>query len=389
MYTLFFKPDRLRQRLDTFRPSLAFFHRYTSFLIALLFLTTGLPSTAFAEPGISLPPFKDFSLPDTMSLCGEPVPLEDRRVREMLDREFTISVWDRAQVFLWLKRAGRYFPFIENKLAEAGMCDDLKYLAVAESALLTHARSSRGAAGPWQFMTRTARQIGLRKNRVIDERRNFELSTEAALKYLRILKEKFGTWTLAMAAYNCGEARLRRILREQKEQGGRDYYRLDLPTETERYIFRIASTKIIMENPERYGYRLKPGSAYKPFEGDLVSINVRVRLHLTDLSGALGTDLKTFQELNPQFIGFYLPRGTHRIKVPLGSGHKVAGILQQLTPVISRSRGKVTDGKYRVQPGDTLGYIAQRTGVSISTLRVLNGIQGSLIRAGEKLKLTP
>ena len=109
------------------------------------------------------------------------IPLENPQVWEMLDREFNITVWDRAQVFMYLKRAGRYFPYIEKKLSEAGMPMDLKYLAVAESALLTHSQSRKGAKGMWQFMKLAARSSGLRKDRIVDERLNFEHSTERPL----------------------------------------------------------------------------------------------------------------------------------------------------------------------------------------------------------------
>ena len=135
--------------------------------------------------------FNDHPLPDSLNLCGEPVPLENRQVWERLDREFTISVWDRAQVFMWLKRASRYFPYIEKELAEAGMPQDLKYLALAESSLIGYVRSHAGAKGFWQFMTRTARRNGLRKDSMIDERLSFEHSTRAALKYLLHLKELY------------------------------------------------------------------------------------------------------------------------------------------------------------------------------------------------------
>ena len=136
--------------------------------------------TASANEIQSLEPsFNDYPLPGALALCGEPIPLEIDAVWEMLDREFTMMVWDRAQVFLWLKRAGKYFPFIERKLAEANMPDDLKYLAVAESSLLTYVRSSAGAAGSWQFMAETGRRHGLRKDRSVDERLSFEHATEA------------------------------------------------------------------------------------------------------------------------------------------------------------------------------------------------------------------
>jgi len=344
------------------------------------------PSTALSAPEYLYPVLNEFPLPKSVSLCGEPMPLENPRVREMLDREFTIAVWDRAQVFMWLKRAGRYFPYIEKKLAEEGMPDDLKYLAVAESALLTHIRSRKGALGTWQFMARTARRNGLRKDRKMDERRNFERSTEAALKYLRSLKDMFGTWTLALAGYNCGEARLGKEIKQQKV---RDYYRLNLPMETERFIFRIATAKIIMGNPRRYGYRLLPERVYKPIACDRVPVRINTPRHITGVAKAIGTDFKVIKELNPQIHGYYLPPGRYTLKVPAGKGPGLAAVLKQ-TPSPPRQSVKVESGQYYVvRPGDSLSRISVRTGVSVTTLKRLNGIRGSLIRVGQKLRLSP
>ena len=194
---------------------LSYFHLMVSIMIisVLVFL---LPSLSFPGQKNANPMLDDFPIPKSISLCGEPMPLENRHVWEMMDREFTISVWDRAQVFMWIKRAGRFLQYIEKKLAEERMPDDLKYLAIAESSLITHIRSRKGAVGTWQFMPHTARRNGLRKDRVMDERLDFERSTEAALRYLKRLKEMFGAWTLAMAAYNCGETRLGKEIKKQK-----------------------------------------------------------------------------------------------------------------------------------------------------------------------------
>ncbi len=315
-------------------------------------------------------------------LCGEPVPLEDRRVWERLDREFTISVWDRAQVFMWLKRAGRYFPHIEEELAKTGMPQDLKYLALAESALIGYVRSHAGAKGYWQFMTRTARRNGLRKDRMVDERLSFEHSTRAALKYLRHLKDLFGRWSLAMAAYNCGKTRLKREIKEQRVE---DYYRLKLPVETERYVYRIAAIKIIMENPERYGFRIPVDRIYHPLVFETVKIRTKYRLHITDIALALGTDFKTLKELNPQILGYHLPTGTMLIKVPPGMGAKLPAVLKELTP----TGHHVSGAYYVVKPGDNLHRIAKKTGVSVSRLRNYNNIRGSLIKVGQKLRLHP
>ncbi len=358
-----------------------------AFLLTLnLVVMTLRSSLSTAEEPTSPRVLPDFSLPGSISLCDEPMPLENRRVLEMLDREFTIAVWDRAQVFLWLKRAGRYFPYIEEKLAEADMPDDLKYMAVAESALITDIKSRKRATGLWQFMSRSGRRYGLRKNRIIDERLDFEQSTEAAVKYLRRLHDEFDNWTLALAAYNCGDASLKREIRRQKVK---DFYRLDLPVETERYVFRIAAIKIIMENPRQYGFRLPPEQVYPPNWYDSVPVKTSSRLNLTDLALALDTDFKVLKELNPQFQRNYVPKGKHQIKVPPGFGPKVVVALQELGKGGSREQEKVSASYYLVREGDTLGRIARRTGVSIASLRRYNDIRGSTIWAGQKLRLIP
>ena len=356
-------------------------------LLALNLVVVGLTSsTDSVEQTSTAGVLSVFPLPGSISLCHELIPLENRRVLEMLDREFTIAVWDRAQVFLWLKRAGRYFPYIEEKLVEAGMPDDLKYMAVAESALITDVRSSKRAVGLWQFMARTGRHYGLRKNRMIDERLDFEKSTEAAIKYLKRLHDKFGNWTLALAAYNCGDAFL---MRETRKQKVKDFYRLNLPLETERYIFRIAAIKIIMENPEQYGFDLPTEQLYPPRWYHAVQVKISQRLKLTDLALALGTDFKILKELNPQFRRDYVPKGNYNIKVPPGCGSKLVLALQQLGKGECREEEDGSKSHYVVRKGDTLGHISKKTGVSLATLRELNRINGSTIWEGQKLLLTP
>ena len=363
------------------------FARLIAYVLAFGFLLGIRPPLALAAQEGPWPVLDDFPLPESVSLCCEPMPLENRRVWEMLDREFTIMVWDRAQVFLWLKRAGRYFPHIEKKLAEGDMPEDLKYLAVAESSLLTYVGSIKGAKGTWQLMPQTARRNGLRKDRVLDERLNFEESTEAALKYLRELKDEFGTWTLAMAAYNCGEVRLRQEMAEQRIG---DYYRLNLPRETERFIFRIMAIKIIMENPERYGYSLSRQRVYKPVQCDLVPVEIEAPLHMTDVAAGLDTDFKVLKELNPQISGYYLPTGRYALRVPSGEGSRIASVLKHLTLAASHHGDKNSEPSYVVvQQGDTLSAIAERTGVSVAMLRRANGIEGSRIMVGQKLGLKP
>ena len=140
-----------------------------------------------------------------IELCGEEVPLDERPVAERMEKEMLVSLGNRPQVILWLKRSSRYLPVIEGMLKEADLPDDIKYAAIAESALRPHAGSHKGAIGFWQFRKATGRKFGLRIDRRVDERRNIYPSTEAAIRYLRELKKSFGTWTLAIAAFNMGE----------------------------------------------------------------------------------------------------------------------------------------------------------------------------------------
>ena len=197
-----------------------------------------------------------FDLPEKAELCGEPAPLQSADVRERYDREFTIVTQSHAQVYLWLKRSERYFPWIEKELAARGLPDDLKYLAVVESDLMGSAVSHAGAAGPWQFMANTAAAYGITQSTAVDERYDFEKAALCAFKYLKDLHDLFRDWTLAVAAYNCGEHRIQDEIEKQRTNR---YYSLKLPQETERYVFRILAVKEVLENPEKYGYSLPRG----------------------------------------------------------------------------------------------------------------------------------
>lgn len=348
-------------------------------LAALTLLCLAAAAGAEPVPARFLP-----APPAKMTLCGEPVPLNVPFVAEELDREFTISVHDVAQVVMWLKRGQRYFPYIAAKLRAAGMPDDLKYLAVAESSLLHRIASPAGAVGLWQFIPETARRYGLRVNRWFDDRRNVELATPAALKYLKDLRDEFGSWTLAMAAYNCGE---RRVRAEVAEQGVKDYYFLSLPRETQRYVFRIMAAKIILSYPARYGYLLPPDRRYAPYHSDLVQLKLAHPLHLRQLALATGSTVRELVELNPELRTFWLPAGVNRLNVPKGQAKGLEKRLAALRPVKSKSGPpSAGGGAYRVRPGDTLGHIAKSHGVKVNQLRRANHLRkGCVIRPGQRL----
>ncbi len=265
--------------------------------------------------------FPYFTFPESLSLCGEPVPLQEAAVREALDREFTIVVWSRAQTTMWLKRAHRYFPEIERKLKARGLPLDLKYVALIESDLRHQARSSAGALGPWQFMGPTAQRFQLRITPAVDDRLDFGMATDAALTYLAGLRQQLGSWSLALAAYNCGEGRVQKELAAQRVN---TYYHLDLPEETERYVFRALAAKIVLESPKTYGYDIPPEGLYASVEYDVAEAILTQEIMVRSLAAACGTYYKAFRELNPWIKGASLPPGGYRFKLPKGSAARFA-----------------------------------------------------------------
>ncbi len=255
-----------------------------------------------------------FDLNKPFDFAGEPLPMENFDVKERLEREILRNSYYHSNTLLLLKRAKRYFPTIERILAENGLPDDLKYLAVTESDL-SMAVSPAGAKGIWQFMKGTGRDYGLEINGGIDERYHFEKSTEAACKYLKKLHRKFGNWSLSAAAYNMGSNGLSS---DMKAQRAKSYYDLNLSQETMRYFFRIVAIKEIMENPENFGFYLEDHEKYPELE----FVNVRVEKtipNLGDFAIENGISYRTLKLYNPWLVGGTLPNKsgrTYLIKIP-------------------------------------------------------------------------
>ncbi|HET7361179.1 MAG TPA: lytic transglycosylase domain-containing protein, partial [Salinimicrobium sp.] len=211
-------------------------------------------------------------MPENLNFAGEPVPIESPDIYERMDRELLVNTYWQSNSLLLMKRANKYFPIIEPILAEMGVPDDLKYIAVIESGL-TQAVSPAGARGFWQFMKSTGREYGLEINDNIDERYHIEKATRAAVEYLKNSKERFGSWTLAAAAYNAGNYG---VARQQERQEVNDYYDLLLGNETERYVFRILALKEIMEHPKKYGFHFREKDLYQPIPTYTVKVDTSV-----------------------------------------------------------------------------------------------------------------
>jgi hypothetical protein len=199
------------------------------------------------------------AMPEKLNFAGEKVPLTDPDIQERFDNELLSNVYFQSNAIKLIKKAQKYFPIIESILKEEGIPDDFKYLVVAESAL-SNAVSPAGAKGFWQMMPATARELGMEVNDNVDERYDLEMSTRAACNYLKDSKKNFGTWTLAAAAYNAGNAG---VNRQQDRQETEVYYDLLLNNETARYVFRILALKEILEKPVAYGFNVSPEHYYK------------------------------------------------------------------------------------------------------------------------------
>lgn len=208
-------------------------------------------------------------IPDAIDFAGEAVPISDPDVRERMDRELLVNTYWQSNGLLMFKRANKYFPIIEPILEKHGVPDDFKYLAVIESGLM-NVVSPAGARGIWQIMPATAREYGLEVNDNVDERYHLVKSTEAACRYLLASKERFGSWTLAAAAYNAGNAGINRRLEGQKVE---DYYNLLLGEETGRYMFRILALKEIMSNPKKYGFNFREKDLYTMVPSFVVEVD--------------------------------------------------------------------------------------------------------------------
>ena len=236
----------------------------------------------------------DIELPETLDFCGEPVPLDRFYVRESLERELLVNSYRHASTILLLKRTTRWFPVIEPIMQRNGLPEDFKYLAMIESEL-TNAVSPARAVGFWQFIEATGREYGLEIYSEVDMRYNQEQETQAACAFLKDLHRRFGSWTLAAAGYNCGAGRISRSIEEQQVNS---YYDMMLPTETERYVYRILAFKLITQNPQKYGFHISDEGWYQPLQYRTVTVTETIE-DLTQFAIEHGTNIKMLKYYNP------------------------------------------------------------------------------------------
>ena len=280
----------------------------------------------------------------------------------------------------WLRRVQVYGPMIDHILAEEGVPEELKYLAMAESGLNPRARSWAGAVGMWQFMPSTGRRYGLSVNAWVDERRDPEKATRAAARHLRDLYERFDGWHLAMAAFNCGAGCVRRAVRRADAEDPTYWDAYDyLPRETRGYVPMFIAAAYIMQNPDAYGF--EPATPTSAFAYDYVAVHGSM-LSLTTLAQLADTKPDVLRSLNPELRRGRVPpsRDRYQLRIPLGTYPRFVWNYADLP-----DRQKQPASTYAVRAGDTLSEIAERFGTSTGVLQRLNDLNGTLIRQGQRL----
>jgi len=281
------------------------------------------------------------------------------------------------------KRSGKYRPMILEKLEAAGLPAELSWLPLIESGFKVKALSSARALGLWQFIPSTGYKFGLKRDQYIDERIDFEKASDAAIAYLKELHSIFGDWSTVLAAYNCGEGRVLRVIRTQNINYLDDFWDLygRLPFETARYVPRFLAALHVIENLEKYG--MSDIDVYPALAFDRVEVNRQI--HLKDLASPLGTTFDSLKELNPELRYSVLPPNTYSLRVPLGKQDLLLASIDQV-PVSSPPRPAFV--YHRVRKGETLSTIARKYHTSVKNIMWANNLKrSSYIVAGKKLKI--
>lgn len=290
----------------------------------------------------------------------------------------------------WLTRLNHYKPLVEKIFAQFQLPDDLVFLSLVESGFNPKAYSRARAAGPWQFMQATGKSYGLRVDDYVDERRDPIKSTVAAARYLRDLYDLFGTWPLAMAAYNAGERKIQRALRKAKAETFWEIAQTKfIRRETREYVPRFMAAAIIAKNPDQYGFEAVPSDIHQ-FEEIVVSRPLPLRA----IAAATDIPYAELHRLNPELRRDVTPPDdpAYHLKVPVGTRDTVEQALATIKawtapPLIAQARktGGDRSGLYRVRMGDNLGKIAKRFRVTIEELKARNKLSGRSIKVGDLL----
>jgi membrane-bound lytic murein transglycosylase D len=293
---------------------------------------------------------------------------------QTLERDFFLESY---------KRSGRYRGEMVKALKDAGLPEELSWLPLIESGFKIRALSRSRAFGLWQFIPSTGYKFGLKRNAWIDERLDPEKSTEAAIAYFKELHQMFGDWATVLAAYNCGEGSVARVIRDEKVDyldNFWDFYER-LPRETARYFPRFLAVLAIVKDPARYGFTLEEPESPLPYE----TVTIERPVHLRTVADKLGIELEELTALNPELRRDATPNTAYALKVPPGKGEVLVAALEKLP---KWSPPKVEYVLHRVRRGETLSLIALRYRTSTQRIIEANNLRrGNLLRVGQRLKI--
>jgi membrane-bound lytic murein transglycosylase D len=281
------------------------------------------------------------------------------------------------------KRSGLYMEMILGELRKEGLPEQLAWIPLIESAFRPRALSRARALGMWQFIRSTGYRYGLKQDKYVDERMDPVKATRAAIQYMIELHDLFGDWTTAIAAYNCGEGQVQRVIRAQKVDYFDSFWDLfaNLPFETARHVPRFIATLLIVGDPRKYGFELP--SPDPTLQHETVRVNAPVKL--ATLSQNLGIDPTLLVTLNSELRHDSTPNYPYDLRVPAGYGEQCLACIASLPQFIPPD--VVTD-RYTVRTGDTLGAIAQRYRTSVDALVRLNGLRSrTMIFPGQVLRV--
>lgn len=302
----------------------------------------------------------------------------NRQVEYYLDR---FQNRQHASFQLWLQRSGKYLPMITAQLAEAGLPLDLAYLPMIESGFSLTAYSSARAVGPWQFMRATAVSYGLKINDYIDERRDPIRSTEAAIHYLSELYSQFGSWHLAVAAYNAGEGKIHRAISRYQTRNfweiAQQHY---LHPETKRYVPKLIAAILIAKEPEKYGFTDLEYEAPLAYE----TAEVPRWTSLQAVAIAAATDYETLKNLNRQLRQDITPPdlASYELRVPPGTAELVAKTLPRVHVAITTQYKS-----HVIRPGETVDQVCRLYDLNKKTLLKANNLRKAKLTPGNHLRI--
>ena len=278
-----------------------------------------------------------------------------------------------------VERSEPFLHYVLNEAEKRNLPTELVLLPIVESAYQTFAYSHGRASGIWQFIPSTGKIYGLKQNWWYDGRRDVYASTQAALKYLEDLNREFkGNWLHALAAYNSGSGTVRRAIRKNKKRGKpTDFWNLKLPKETQAYVPKLLALKRLIANPADYGITLNCVDDTPYFE----AVDINAQLDLAMAAEMAQIDLDRLYQLNPAFNHWATaPYGPHRLLIPVDQAETFKQNLAQI-PKAERIKWK----RHKIKDGQTLSHIADRYSVSVSSLKRLNNLHSTSIRAGKYL----